>query len=80
MDGHNSKPKHTIIYPKIPSAIRHFQHDDSLPVPKPPPQWTMHEEEPTKNSPEDEIVLMFQCGSSFPETNCTSIYIAFLTQ
>jgi hypothetical protein len=54
MDCHNSKPKHTIIYHNIPWALRYIEHDDSLPFPKPPLQWTMHEEESTKNCPEKE--------------------------
>ena len=37
-DSHNSKPKHTIVYPTIPSALRPVEHDDSLPNPKPPQQ------------------------------------------
>ena len=53
-DGHNSKYKSTIVYRSIPSAIRPVEHDDSLPVPKPPQQWTLHEEEPTSTSPEDD--------------------------
>jgi hypothetical protein len=42
-DGYNSKSKHTIVYPNIPSALRPVEHDDSLPTPKPPQQWTLHE-------------------------------------
>ena len=53
-DGHNSKSKHTIVYPNIPSALRPVEHDDSLPTPKPPQQWTLNEEEPTSTSPDDE--------------------------
>ena len=44
IDGHNSKSRHTIVYPNIPSAPRLFEHDDSLPNLKPPKQWTVHEE------------------------------------
>jgi hypothetical protein len=29
-DGHNSKPKHTRVYPNIPSAIRPVKRDISL--------------------------------------------------
>jgi hypothetical protein len=36
----------------IPSAPRPVEHDDSLPVPKPPQQWTLHEEETASTSPE----------------------------
>jgi hypothetical protein len=53
IDGHNSKSKRTIIYPSIPSALRPVKHDDSLPVSKPPQQWTL-QEELTSTSPEDE--------------------------
>jgi hypothetical protein len=38
IDGHNSKSKHTTVYPNIPSALRLVEHDDSLPNPKPPQQ------------------------------------------
>jgi hypothetical protein len=31
--GHNSKSKHTIVYPDIPSALRPVEHDDSLQFP-----------------------------------------------
>jgi hypothetical protein len=51
--GHNSKSKHTIVYPSVPSALRPVEHDDSLPIPKPPQQQTLHEE-PTSTSPVDE--------------------------
>ena len=44
IDGHNFKSKLTIVYPNIPSAPRRVEHDDSLPNPKPPQQWTVHEE------------------------------------
>ena len=30
------------------------KHEDSLPIRRPPQQWTLHEEEPTSTSPEDE--------------------------
>jgi len=53
-DGHNSKSKHTILYPNIPSALRTLEHDDSLPMLKRPQQWTLHEEGPTSTSPEEE--------------------------
>jgi hypothetical protein len=52
--GHNYKSKHTTVYPNIPSALRPVKHDNFLPVPKPPQQWTLHEEELTSTSPEDE--------------------------
>jgi hypothetical protein len=52
-DGNNSKPKHTTVYPIIPSALRPIEHDNSLPIPKPPQQWTLLEEEPTTISPKD---------------------------
>jgi hypothetical protein len=56
--AHNSKSKHTIVYSNIPSALRPLEHDGSLPVPDPPQQRALHEEEPTRTSPEDE------CGPS----------------
>ena len=65
-DGHNSKSKHTAVYPNIPSAQRTFEHDDSPPIPKPPQQWTLHEE-PTTTSSEDE-----------PGTFCSSVDPDFL--
>jgi hypothetical protein len=33
IDGHNSKSKHTIVYPSIPSALRPIEHDDFLQFP-----------------------------------------------
>ena len=30
------------------------KHDNSLPIPKPPQQWTLHDKEPTSTSSEDE--------------------------
>jgi hypothetical protein len=48
--------------PNIPSVLRPFKHDDSLPVLKPPQHWALHEEEPTSTSPEDE-----------PEPACSSV-------
>ena len=52
--SHNLKSKHTIVYPNIPSALRPVEHDYSLSIPKPPQQWTLHVEESTSTSPEDE--------------------------
>jgi len=54
IDGHHSKSKHIILYPNIPSALRPVEHDNSLPIPKPPQQLTLHEEETTSTSPEDD--------------------------
>ena len=61
--GHNSTPKHTTVYPNIPSALRPVEHDDNLPIPNPPQQRTLHEEEPPSISPEDEH------GPSFPKVD-----------
>ncbi|GBN10990.1 hypothetical protein AVEN_13653-1 [Araneus ventricosus] len=36
--GFNRKSKHTIQYPNIPSVIRPVLHNESLPIPVPPPQ------------------------------------------
>jgi hypothetical protein len=65
--GHNSKSKHTIPYPSISSALRPLKHDNSLPFPKPPQQWTLHEEERTSISPEDK-----------PGPSCSSVDPDFL--
>jgi hypothetical protein len=35
IDSHNSKSKHPIAYPNIPSAVRPVEHDDSVPIPNP---------------------------------------------
>jgi len=53
IDSHNSKSKHSIAYPNIPSALRPVEHDNSVTIPKPLQQRTLHEEEPTSTSPED---------------------------
>ena len=45
--------RRTIIYPNIPSALRPVEHD-CLPIRKPPPQWTLRDDEPSSTSPEDE--------------------------
>jgi len=66
IDVHNSGTKHTIVYPNIPSALRPVVHDGSLPVPKPPQQWTLHEEELTNTYPEHE-----------PEPSCSSVHPDF---
>jgi hypothetical protein len=58
IDGHYSKCKHTTTYPKILSALRPVKHDDSLPIPKPPQRWILHEEL-TSTSPE--------VNTNFPE-------------
>lgn len=42
--GFSSKNKYAIVYPNLQSAIRPVKHDDSLPVPKPPENWTLDEE------------------------------------
>ena len=54
IDDHNSKTTHNVVYPNIPQALRPVELDVSLPIPKPPQQSTVHEEEPTSTSPEDE--------------------------
>jgi len=55
IDGHNSKSKHTIVSHSFLSGLRPVEHENSLPVPKPPQYCTLHEEEPTNTSPEDEL-------------------------
>jgi hypothetical protein len=65
---HNSKSKHAIVYPNIPSAPRLVEHDDSLPNPKPPQQWTVHEENQPAPLPEDEPGLSSSnVDPDFPE-------------
>jgi len=67
IDGHNFKSKHIIVYPSIPSAPRPVEHGNSLPNPKPPQQWTLHEE-PNSTSPEDEPgPSCSNVDSDFPE-------------
>jgi hypothetical protein len=65
IDGHNSKSKHTTVYPNNPSALRPVEHGDSLPNPKPPQQLTLHEEEPISTSPEE--VSRQSCFSVDPD-------------
>jgi hypothetical protein len=55
IDGINSKSKYTMVYKNIPLALRPVEHDDSLPISKPPKQRTLHEDELTSTSPEDEL-------------------------
>jgi hypothetical protein len=50
MGGNNSKATRNVVYPSIPSTLRPVEHDDSLPIPKPPQQSTVHEEERTSTS------------------------------
>jgi hypothetical protein len=57
--------KHNVVYPNIPSAPRPVTHDDSPPIRKPPRQWTLHEEETTSNSPEDEAFP--SCSNMHPD-------------
>jgi hypothetical protein len=57
IDGHNSKSKYTIVSLRIPSSLRPVEHDDSLPILKPPQQLTLNEEELTSTSPEDKLGL-----------------------
>jgi len=54
VDDHNSKSIHTVVYPNIPLALRPVEHDNSLPISKPPQQRTLHEDL-TNTSPEDEL-------------------------
>jgi hypothetical protein len=54
IDDHNSKPKQTIVYISILSALRPLKPDDSLPIPNPPQPWTLHEGKLTSTSPEHE--------------------------
>jgi hypothetical protein len=46
--------RRTLVYPNIPSALRPVEHDDSLPICKPPQQWNLHDEELTSTFPEVE--------------------------
>lgn len=45
--GYTSKTKKLIKYPSLPSAIRPVPHDDSLPVPQPPADWTTPDDDET---------------------------------
>jgi hypothetical protein len=65
IDGHNSKATHNVGYSNIPSALRPVEHDDSLSIPKPPQQLTVHEEETTSTSPGDESGL--SCSNVDPD-------------
>jgi len=53
------------VYPNNPSALQPVEHDDSLPIPKPPQLWTLHEEEPTHISPDDKAEP--SCSSVDPD-------------
>jgi hypothetical protein len=46
ISGISLKPKHSIQYPSLPSAIRPVLHSQHLPVPKPPKKWTTDDDEP----------------------------------
>jgi len=70
IDVHNSK---SVVSHSAPSTLRSVEHDDSLPVLKPPHQWTLHEEEPTSTSSEDETGP--SCSKVDPGTNCATSYI-----
>ena len=68
ISGHNSKAKHTTVYPIIPSTLRPVEHDDSLPIPKLPQKLTLHPQEPTSNSPKHEPgPLCSNVDPDFPE-------------
>jgi hypothetical protein len=54
-DGHNSKSKHNIVYPNIPSALKPVECDNSMLIPKPLQQLLLHEEEQTSTTPEEEL-------------------------
>ena len=43
--GVTAKPKHTVQYPNLPSAMRPVPHIAELPVPKPPTNMTMSDSE-----------------------------------
>ncbi|XP_076324370.1 uncharacterized protein LOC143232621 [Tachypleus tridentatus] len=43
VSGFSAKNKKSIEYPNLPSAMRPVPHDDSLPIPKPPEEWTLDE-------------------------------------
>jgi hypothetical protein len=53
------------VCPSIPSTIRPGRHDETLPISKPPEQWTLHEEEPTITSTEHKPGP--SCSSPNPE-------------
>jgi hypothetical protein len=42
--GFSVQSKHKTEYPNIPSALRPVSHDDSVPVPKPPEEYTLDSE------------------------------------
>ncbi|XP_076365233.1 uncharacterized protein LOC143254256 [Tachypleus tridentatus] len=41
VSGFSAKNKKSIEYPDLPLAMRPVPHDDSLPIPKPPQEWTL---------------------------------------
>jgi hypothetical protein len=68
IDNLNSNSKHTIVYPNIPSALRPVELEVTLKVRKPAQQRTLHEEDPTSTSPEDELGLAcYSVDPDFPE-------------
>ena len=69
MQGITSKSKHTVKYPNLPSAIRPVPHSPDFPVPDPPKQMTLSDDDLSDNDKEQEIEDMEfkpNCFSSEP--------------
>jgi hypothetical protein len=61
------QPKHKVEYPNISSALRPIPHDDSMPLPEPPEEYTLDSE------PESEEALP-EAGTSTREDQDLSAY------
>jgi hypothetical protein len=63
--GITSKSKHTVKYPNVPSALRPVPHNEALPIPKPPANVNMDDEDSAIDEADLEQVEA-SCSSSEP--------------
>jgi hypothetical protein len=63
--GITSKSKHTVKYPNVPSALRPVPHNEELPIPKPPANVNMDDEDSAIDEADLEQVEA-SCSSSEP--------------
>jgi hypothetical protein len=70
--GITSKSKHTVKYPNAPSAMRPVPHNEVLPIPKPPANVIVDDEDSATDEADlEQIGETFDCDSKF-EANCSS--------
>ena len=76
-NGMSMKKKSTLVYPNIPSAIRHVPHGDGLPVPEPPDNFAMYsdDDDTVSSNSKEQQPSASRDADCLPSTDSPSHYL-----